>query len=251
MAKLRDPDGGCPWDLEQDFSSIAPYTIEEAYEVADAIQRADMADLKDELGDLLLQVVFHAQMADEARLFRFADVVAAVCEKMIRRHPHVFGTAHIDSAEGQTVSWEAIKAAERAEKAKGDASLLDDVPVALPALLRAVKLQKRAARARFDWNDPVRVFDKVEEELAELREAVASGDAAHVAEEMGDLLFVMANLARHLKVDPEDALRQANAKFVRRFHYIEQNADTPDLVAEPLSLEALEALWQEAKAKGL
>ncbi|MDX5362100.1 MAG: nucleoside triphosphate pyrophosphohydrolase, partial [Alphaproteobacteria bacterium] len=168
MAQLRNPDGGCPWDLEQDFASIAPYTIEEAYEVADAIQRGDMDDLKDELGDLLLQAVFHAQMADEAGHFRFADVVQSVCEKMIRRHPHVFGGARIDSAEGQTVSWEAIKAAERAVKAKDDASLLDDVPVALPALLRAVKLQKRAARAGFDWNDPVRVFDKVEEELAEL-----------------------------------------------------------------------------------
>lgn len=246
MSKLRDPDGGCPWDLEQDFRSIAPYTIEEAYEVADAIERGAHAELKDELGDLLLQVVFHAQMAREAGLFDFSDVCRAINDKMIRRHPHVFGDADTRDSETQTVEWEAIKAAERAGSAKGD-RVLDDVPVALPALKRAQKLQKRAARVGFDWPDAERVLDKVDEEIAEVREAIASGNAAHVAEEIGDLMFVCTNLGRKLKVDVETATRDANAKFERRFRYIEDRLEADGRKPEEASLDEMEALWTEAK----
>src|SRR5690349_2715441 len=221
MARLRDPDGGCPWDLEQNFATIAPYTIEEAYEVASAIEAKDYAALKDELGDLLLQVVFHAQMADEARLFAFQDVVRAICDKMTRRHPHVFAAGGARTPEAVTLAWDEIKRRERASKPAAAAGLLDDVPRALPALMRAIKLQNRAAQVGFDWPSAVNVTDKIAEETRELAEAYASGKTSKVAEEFGDLLFAMANLSRHLKLDPEEALRAANAKFVRRFKAIE------------------------------
>ncbi|WP_291842449.1 nucleoside triphosphate pyrophosphohydrolase [Maricaulis sp.] len=246
MAKLRDPDGGCPWDLEQDFASIAPYTIEEAYEVADAIERKRYDELKDELGDLLLQVVFHSRMAEEADLFRFDDVAAAINDKMIRRHPHVFGDASTRDSQTQTAEWEAIKAAERKASDKGE-SLLDDVPVALPALKRAQKLQKRAATVGFDWPDAERVLDKVDEELAEVREAMAAGDAEAVAEEIGDLIFVCTNLGRKMKVDVEAATRSANAKFERRFRHIEVTLSARGQRMQDTSLEAMEDLWDEAK----
>jgi ATP diphosphatase len=234
MARLRDPERGCPWDVEQDFASIAPYTIEEAYEVADAIARGDMPGLADELGDLLLQVVFHSRMAQEAGHFALADVVAGICAKMIRRHPHVFG----DGA--PSPGWEAIKAAERAER-EPDPSALAGVALALPALLRAEKLQKRAARTGFDWPDVTGVRAKIDEELAEV---AAAPDAAAREEEVGDLLFAVVNLARHLGVDPETALRGANAKFERRFRAMEDRAGT-DFPA--LSLDEKEALWQAVK----
>jgi len=246
MAKLRDPDGGCPWDLEQDFASIAPYTIEEAYEVADAIERKRYDELKDELGDLLLQVVFHSRMAEEAGLFRFDDVAAAINAKMIRRHPHVFGAANTRDSQTQTAEWEAIKAAERRASDKGE-SLLDDVPVALPAIKRAQKLQKRAATVGFDWPTADRVLDKVDEELAEVREAMAAGDADAVAEEIGDLIFVCTNLGRKMKVDVEAATRSANTKFERRFRHIETVLEGRGQAMQDTSLEAMEALWDEAK----
>ncbi|MBY0568133.1 MAG: nucleoside triphosphate pyrophosphohydrolase [Hyphomonadaceae bacterium] len=245
MAKLRDPNGGCPWDVEQNFRTIAPYTIEEAYEVADAIEREDMPALKEELGDLLFQVAFHARMAEEQGAFDFADVAQALADKMIERHPHVFGAEGDGrTAEQQTVAWETLKAEKRA--AKGAASLLDDVAMALPALQRAEKLTKRAARINFDWPTPEPVLEKLEEELAELKQARAEGDQEHIAEEMGDILFVMANLARKLKVDPEDALRRANAKFTRRFQYIETKLAEQGRTG-PQPLDDMEALWLEAK----
>lgn len=245
MAQLRNPNGGCPWDIEQNFATIAPYTIEEAYEVADAIERNDMPALKEELGDLLFQVAFHARMAEEQGAFDFADVAQALADKMIERHPHVFSEAGDGrSAEQQTVAWETLKAEKRA--AKGAASLLDDVAMALPALQRAEKLTKRAARINFDWPTPEPVLEKLEEELAELKEARASGDQEHIAEEMGDILFVMANLARKLKVDPEEALRRANAKFTRRFQYIETKLAEQGRTG-PQPLDDMEALWLEAK----
>lgn len=245
MARLRDPNGGCPWDLEQSFATIAPYTIEEAYEVADAIERKDMTALREELGDLLFQVAFHARMAEEQGAFDFADVARALADKMIKRHPHVFAAGDERSAEEQTRAWEALKAEERARK-RPDASLLDDVPMALPALMRAEKLTKRAARINFDWPTPDEVLAKLEEELAELSEARASGDRDAVAEEMGDILFVMANLARKLNVDPEEALRRANAKFTKRFCYIEQRLREQGRTG-PQPLDEMEALWVEAK----
>ncbi|MEQ1810339.1 MAG: nucleoside triphosphate pyrophosphohydrolase [Terricaulis sp.] len=245
MAQLRNPNGGCPWDIEQNFATIAPYTIEEAYEVADAIERNDMPALKEELGDLLFQVAFHARMAEEQGAFDFADVAQALADKMIERHPHVFSEAGDGrSAEQQTVAWETLKAEKRA--AKGAPSLLDDVAMALPALMRAEKLTKRAARINFDWPTPEPVLEKLEEELAELKDARASGDQEHVAEEMGDILFVMANLARKLKVDPEEALRRANAKFTRRFQYIEGKLAEQGRTG-PQPLDDMEALWLEAK----
>ncbi|HTW36656.1 MAG TPA: nucleoside triphosphate pyrophosphohydrolase [Rhizomicrobium sp.] len=246
MRRLRDPDGGCPWDIAQTFATIAPYTIEEAYEVAGAIEDENWPALKDELGDFLFQVVFHAQMAAEQNLFDFGDVVGAIVEKMIRRHPHVFaGNSRIDSAEAQTVAWEEHKKKERAEKALG---LLDDVPRALPALLRAVKLQKRAASIGFDWDSAPKVVEKIAEEAHEIVEARAKGaDAAKIEEEMGDLLFAVANLARHLKVDPETALRAANAKFVRRFGYIEKTLAARGVQPGDATLDEMEALWQDAK----
>lgn len=245
MAQLRNPNGGCPWDIEQSFETIAPYTIEEAYEVADAIERNDMPALKEELGDLLFQVAFHARMAEEQGAFDFADVAQALADKMIERHPHVFSEAGVSrTAEQQTVAWEALKAEKRA--AKGVTSLLDDVAMALPALQRAEKLTKRAARINFDWPSSTEVLAKLEEELAELKAAEASGDQDHIAEEMGDILFVMANLARKLKVDPEDALRRANAKFTRRFQYIERALAEAGR-AGPQPLDDMETLWLEAK----
>jgi MazG family protein len=251
MARLRDPDGGCPWDLEQDSASIAPYTIEEAYEVADAIARGDLVHLKDELGDLLLQVVYHAQMAKEAGLFDFDQVAAAIADKMIRRHPHVFGTAEVESARAQSHAWEAVKATERAGRAgagNGPPGVLDDVPLALPALSRAAKLQRRAARVGFDWPQPGQVLDKIEEEIAELRaELEPRASAERLGDEIGDLLFAVVNLARHLEVDGETALRQANAKFERRFRAIEDALRARGRRLEDASLDEMEALWQQAK----
>lgn len=240
MARLRDPETGCPWDIEQDFASIAPYTIEEAYEVADAIERDDMAALRDELGDLLLQVAFHSRMAEQNGHFALQDVIDAITEKMIRRHPHVFeeGAAREDGH----AQWEAIKAAERADK-EPDPSALAGVAIALPALLRAEKLQKRAARTGFDWPDTDGVIDKIEEELAEVR---AADSPAEREEEIGDLLFAVVNLARHLKVDPEVALRAANAKFDKRFRVMESLAGNG---FPALSLDEKEGLWQQAKQR--
>ncbi|HEX8232286.1 MAG TPA: nucleoside triphosphate pyrophosphohydrolase [Caulobacteraceae bacterium] len=248
MARLRDPHGGCPWDLEQDFASIAPYTIEEAYEVADAIQRGDLGDLKEELGDLLLQVVYHARMAEEAGAFAFRDVAEAIAEKMVRRHPHVFGEDVVETAAHQTSRWEAIKAAERAGKAKAAESVLDGIPVGLPALTRAMKLTGRAARVGFDWPSPAEVIDKLKEETAELEAEIAAGDQAKAREEIGDLLFVVANLARKLGVEPEDALRSANAKFVRRFSHIEARLAEDGRKPNDSDLAEMDALWDEAKA---
>ncbi len=244
MARLRSPADGCPWDLEQDFRTIAPYTIEEAYEVADAIERGDMAALKDELGDLLFQTVFHARMAEEAGLFDFADVAQGIADKMIRRHPHVFGDAGVRNADEQTAAWEDQKAEERA--ARGHASLLDDVPAGLPGLARAVKLQKRAARVGFDWTQAKDVLAKISEETAELAEAIDTKDPNRIEDEFGDLLFVLANLSRHLKVDPDAALRRTNEKFIRRFRYIEEKLG--DRIADA-SLDEMEALWTEAKQR--
>jgi len=253
MAWLRDPRQGCPWDIEQTFRTIAPYTIEEAYEVADAIERDDMGALKEELGDLLLQVVYHAQMASEAGSFDFTAVAAGVAAKMIDRHPHVFGDASIATAEAQTVSWEARKAAERAAKAESgaEAGTLDGIARALPALLRAEKIQKRAARVGFDWNDTGPVIDKIEEELRELRSEIEAGtvERERVEDELGDVLFAVANLARHCKVDPEAALRSTNDKFERRFRYIERRLAEIGRRPSDASLEEMEQLWTEAKIK--
>ena len=246
MRALRDPIHGCPWDIEQDFASIAPYTIEEAYEVADAIERRAWDELKSELGDLLLQSVYHTQMASEAGLFDFDDVVNAISDKMVHRHPHVFGDESRDkSAEQQTHDWEKIKAAERA--AKDRAGVLDDVAIGLPALMRAQKLQKRAARVGFDWPDISMVVDKIVEESRELAEAQGSGDHGHMTEEFGDLLFVIVNLGRHLNIDAEEALRAANSKFTRRFKYIEEQLAAKNSSPAQSDLEEMDALWNAAK----
>jgi MazG family protein len=249
MARLRDPETGCAWDVAQDFSTIAPYTIEEAYEVADAIQRDDMAELKEELGDLLFQVVFHSQMAKEAGTFQIADVIEAINSKMVRRHPHVFGAADTRTADQQVAAWEVIKAEERAAKGEHGAeeSALDGVALALPALLRAEKLQKRAARVGFDWTDPAPIFDKLQEETDEVRDAISSGDPDRIEDELGDLLFVAANLSRRLSVDPEQALRRANAKFERRFRAMEILARSENRDFAALDIDAQEALWQQVK----
>ena len=244
MQQLRDPDSGCPWDIAQDFSTIAPYTIEEAYEVADAIQKGQMDELKDELGDLLLQVVFHAQMADEAGDFAFNDVVDAICDKMVRRHPHVFNGETVTDVEAQTRAWEHTKAEERA--ARGDHSLLDDVPRGMAELQRAVKLQKRASHVGFDWGSPEPVLEKFAEEVMEMREAMLSGNTDEMEDELGDLLFVTTNLARQLKIDPAKALRRANAKFELRFRAIEEMAGSRDAL-HAMELDAMEDLWQEVK----
>jgi nucleoside triphosphate diphosphatase len=248
MVRLRDSKRGCPWDREQDFATIAPYTIEEAYEVADAIWRHDMAALKDELGDLLFQIVFHARMAEEAGLFDFGDVAAAVVDKMVRRHPHVFSDARIVGAAAQSAAWEEHKAAERHARmaATGGAeSVLDGVALALPALLRAAKIQQRASRIGFDWPQARPVIAKVIEEIDELEAALDGGaDAAKIEDEMGDLLFAAANLARKLEIDPEEALRRATAKFERRFRRIETLAAARGIGRD---LDALEALWREVK----
>jgi nucleoside triphosphate diphosphatase len=253
MARLRDPETGCPWDVKQNFETIAPYTIEEAYEVADAIARGDMDGLKDELGDLLLQVVYHAQMASEDERFAFGDVVDAITRKMIRRHPHVFEDASRREEFMSTDLWDRIKAEEKAERG-GDVapgSVLGEVPLGLPALTRAVKLQKRAAQVGFDWPSLAPVLEKAEEEIAELKAAISDrksgGAQASVAEELGDLLFVMANVARHLGVDPEAALRAANAKFVRRFESIETALGEEGRQPEDATLEEMDALWDAAK----
>jgi len=248
MRRLRDPETGCPWDIDQDFVTIAPYTIEEAYEVADAIERGDWGDLRGELGDLLLQVVFHAQIASDRGLFAFEDVADDIAAKMVARHPHVFGDEDRDkSAVQQTRDWEAIKAAERA--AKSQTGVLDGVAAGLPALLRAVKLQKRAARVGFDWPDSVQVLDKITEEVAELNEAAEAGARDQIAEEFGDLLFVMANLARHMNIDPEAALRGANAKFTRRFAAIETALSRDGRSPEESDLAEMDALWDAAKVR--
>jgi tetrapyrrole methylase family protein/MazG family protein/ATP diphosphatase len=250
MARLRDPVGGCPWDQEQTFATIAPYTVEEAYEVADAIERGDMGELKEELGDLLLQVVYHARMAEEAGLFDFADVAQAISDKMVRRHPHVFGADEVRDAAGQTRRWEAIKAAERAAKSRGaPPSALDGVPVALPALTRAAKLTRRAARVGFDWPSTAEVLDKLREETLELEAEIAAGELEKAREELGDLLFVCANLARKLEVEPEAALRGANAKFARRFAHIEARLSEQGRTPEDSSLEEMDGLWNEAKRR--
>ena len=250
MARLRDPVTGCPWDVAQDFATIAPYTIEEAYEVADAIERQAWDELKGELGDLLFQSVFHARMAEEAGLFDLDDVATAIADKMIARHPHVFGDeSNAKSADQQVADWESVKAAERAAKAKG--GVLDDVALGLPALMRAEKLQKRAARVGFDWPDIAMVIDKIAEEARELAEARATLPQDKIAEEMGYLLFVMANLARHLKVDPEDALRRANTKFTRRFAFIEAELAKQGKRPDESDLAEMDALWDSAKRAGL
>ncbi len=246
MAALRDPTKGCPWDIEQDFASIAPYTIEEAYEVADAIAREAWDELPGELGDLLLQAVFHAQMADEAGMFTFDDVAEKICDKLISRHPHVFGAENRNkSAEQQVKDWEAIKAAERA--AKAEKRVLDGVALGLPALTRAVKLQNRAARVGFDWPDASHVLDKIQEESAELVEARDTKTPTEMAEEFGDLLFVMANLARYLDIDPEEALRSANAKFTRRFNGIEDILLKSGKHPKDSTLTEMDRLWDEIK----
>ena len=250
MVQLRTPTTGCPWDLEQTFLTIAPYTIEEAYEVADAIEQGDMGALRDELGDLLFQVVFHARMAEEAGHFDFAAVVQAIADKMVRRHPHVFGDDSVTSASVQTDRWEEQKARERAALAanKGKpASALDNVPKALPALTRAEKIGNRAARVGFDWPDTSGVFSKIDEEISEVRAAISSGDDEQVADEVGDLLFAVTNLARHLGADPEASLRRATAKFDRRFREVEKNYAEEDRKMAESSLEELEARWQLAK----
>ena len=246
MARLRDPVGGCPWDIEQTFASIAPYTVEEAYEVADAIERNDLSDLKEELGDLLLQVVFHSRMAQELGAFDLSDVAAAINDKMIRRHPHVFGDHAYDDVEDQKAGWETPKAQERQAKAKG--GVLDDVPAGLPALTRAVKLTKRAARVGFDWPSTDEVLDKLAEEIEELKVEIAAGDKAKAREELGDLLFVCANLARKLDVEPEDALRATNAKFARRFAFIEAALAKGGRTPEQSDLAEMDGLWNAAKA---
>lgn len=257
MARLRDPQHGCPWDLRQDYASIVPHTLEEAYEVADAIARRDFPQMRDELGDLLFQVVYYSQLGREDGHFDFAQVVDGITRKLVRRHPHVFpdgdlhGPLDLPRLDEATIKrrWEEIKAEERAEKAAApeQLSLLDDVPAALPALSRAAKLQKRAANVGFDWADATPVVAKIQEELDEVREAVANGQAAQVAEEVGDLLFVMVNLARHLHVDAEDALRQANAKFERRFRFIEEGLSAQGRTPQEASLEEMDALWDAAK----
>ena len=248
MARLRDPERGCPWDRVQTFRTIAPYTIEEAYEVADAIERENLPDLRNELGDLLFQVVFQAQIAREAGAFGFEEIVDAIAVKMIRRHPHVFGDATERSPAEQSQRWEEMKAAERSESGGGK-SLLDDVPVTLPALSRAMKLQRRAARCGFDWPNADEVFEKIEEELGELREAVHAGDRDGTGDELGDLLFSVVNLARHIGVDPEACARSANAKFERRFRELELRVAAGGVPAESQTPAELDAIWSEIKTQ--
>lgn len=247
MATLRDPLRGCPWDRQQTFKTIAPYTLEEAFEVADAIEQNDMTGLREELGDLLFQVVFHARMAEEAGAFAFADVVEAITEKMIRRHPHVFADAEVADAEEQTRRWEAQKAAERSAKSSGETSLLDGVALGLPALTRAEKLQKRAARAGFDWPEVKGVVAKVHEELQEVERELERGEAEALQGEIGDLLFSVVNLARHSGIDAEHALRAANLKFERRFRAMEKTIAAQGKALSECGLEALDAEWDEVK----
>jgi ATP diphosphatase len=257
MAALRQPETGCPWDVVQTFETIKPYTIEEAYEVADAIERADMDDLCDELGDLLLQVVFHARMAEERGEFDFGSVVEAVTRKMIRRHPHVFARSDAETPEAVKLQWDAIKQAEKRERRErrarrglaedADGGHLGSVQRSFPALTEALKLQERAAKVGFDWSEPAPILDKIEEEIGELREALAAGNSAAVADELGDLVFALVNIGRHVGADPEMALRGTNTKFRSRFKYIEENLTTEGESLEAASLERMEALWQAAK----
>ncbi|HWG06571.1 MAG TPA: nucleoside triphosphate pyrophosphohydrolase [Beijerinckiaceae bacterium] len=259
MAALRTPETGCPWDLEQTFSTIVPYTIEEAYEVADAVERGDLLDLKEELGDLLLQVVFHSRLAEERGHFAFTEVVAAINAKMLRRHPHVFGTERSLSAADVSEIWAAIKAKEKADRqaeraraglsGQAEASVIDGVPLALPGLTRAVKLQEKAAKVGFDWPDVRQVLDKIREEIVEIEAELAGGDLSRTKDEIGDLLFAVANLARHVKADAESALRRTNAKFERRFHFIERKLTAAGRTLEQATLDEMEALWQAAKAE--
>jgi ATP diphosphatase len=257
MAKLRTPGTGCPWDLEQDFATIVPYTIEEAYEVADAIARGDLDDLRDELGDLLLQVVFHARMAEERSAFTFGDVVEAVTAKMIRRHPHVFADKNGQlTPAGVKGAWERIKAEEKAERAARrpqyetpHTSLLSSVKAGQPALARAMELQRKASSVGFDWNDPRAVLQKIREEADEIEAALDHGDTEGLAEETGDLMFALVNLARHVGADPDLALRRTNAKFERRFGYIERQLAAQQRSLEEASLDEMDALWNEAKGK--
>jgi len=259
MAALRTPGTGCPWDLEQDFSTIAPYTLEEAYEVADAIDRGDLDDLRDELGDLLLQVVFHSRMAEEAGEFAFGYVVEAITKKLIRRHPHVFGDAEARAAGSAKGMWDRIKAEEKAEKraerlARGRPGedhghgFLDSVPVGLPALVRAKKLQERAAKVGFDWKEAAPILDKIEEEIRELREAIASHDRGSMSDEFGDVLFALVNFGRHAGIEAETALRGTNEKFRRRFHYVEAALNASGSSLETATLDDMETLWNQAKA---
>lgn len=252
MAALRNPDGGCPWDLEQTFETIRHYTIEEAYEVSDAIERKDYSDLREELGDLLLQPIFHAQMAAEQGLFDIGDVIYAITEKLIRRHPHVFGEEAARNAGGAKAKWDEVKADERAKKAERkqvEPSILDDVPHALPALARAEKLSKRAATVQFDWPDWRQTIEKVREELDEVAAAAEAGDTAHIHEELGDLLFAAANLARKLGVEGESALRDANVKFDRRFRYVEQRAKQDSVPLPKAGLDRLDGYWNEIRTR--
>ncbi|QWW69423.1 nucleoside triphosphate pyrophosphohydrolase [Rhizobium sp. WYJ-E13] len=258
MAALRNPETGCPWDVEQDFESIKPYTLEEAYEVADAIERKDMDDLCDELGDLLLQVVFHARMAEEAGEFSFGDVVEAITRKMIRRHPHVFARSDADTPDAVKKQWDEIKQAEKRERAERrarrgitedfKAGFLGSVQRSFPALTEALKLQERAAKVGFDWSAPEPILDKIEEEVDELRVALREGDKSKVSDELGDLIFAMVNIGRHVKADPEQALRGTNTKFRRRFNHIETVLDAEGESLEAASLERMEEIWQAAKA---
>ena len=246
MRALRDPENGCPWDIEQNFNTIAPYTIEEAYEVADAIERENWDDLKNELGDLLLQTVYHTQMAEEEDRFNFNDVVNEISEKMIQRHPHVFGNENRNKTASQQVKdWESIKAEERLKK--NQAGILDDVALNLPALVRSLKLQKRAARVGFDWPNISQVLDKIDEETKELIEAKKTEPQERISEEFGDLMFSIVNLGRHLKVDPEEALKQTNRKFITRFNFVESSIRSQGKKIEDTSLEEMETLWKQAK----
>lgn len=258
MAALRNPETGCPWDIEQDFESIKPYTLEEAYEVADAIERKDMDDLCDELGDLLLQVVFHARMAEEAGEFSFGDVVEAITRKMIRRHPHVFARSDADTPDAVKKQWDEIKQAEKRERSERralrgitedfKAGFLGSVQRSFPALTEALKLQERAAKVGFDWSAPEPILDKIEEEVDELRVALREGDKSKVSDELGDLIFAVVNIGRHVKTDPEQALRGTNIKFRRRFNHIEKVLDAEGESLEEASLERMEEIWQAAKA---
>ncbi|PCK81238.1 nucleoside triphosphate pyrophosphohydrolase [Rhizobium sophoriradicis] len=258
MAALRHPETGCPWDIEQNFQTIKPYTIEEAYEVSDAIERGDMDDLCDELGDLLLQVVFHARMAEEAGEFSFGDVVNAITTKMIRRHPHVFARSEADTPDAVKIQWDEIKQAEKRERAERrsrrgitedfNGGFLGSVQRSFPALTEALKLQERAAKVGFDWSAPEPILDKIEEEIGELRMALRDGDRAKVSDELGDLIFAVVNIGRHVKADPEQALRGTNTKFRRRFNHIEQVLDAEGETLEAATLERMEEIWQAAKA---
>ena len=250
MARLRAPENGCPWDLAQDFDTIAPFTIEEAYEVADAIKKRDFAALKEELGDLVFQVAFHSRMAEEAELFDFVDVVEALNRKMVARHEHVFGDNQIATPEAVLVNWENLKAEERAAKLKTDNSILADVAIALPALSRAWKLSKRAARVGFDWTGPEAIFEKLNEEVNETKEAIESNNFLHIQEEIGDCLFVLVNLARKCDIDPENALRLANDKFEKRFRFIETELAKLGKSPQNSTIDEMEGLWLKAKMEG-